>query len=311
MSDTARAAAPITTAGAGYRLIGIALAVGGVLAFSIRPLLIKLSYAHGAEPVTLLALRMGFSLPFFLAIGLWARRDPGAAPVAGRDAALIGGLGFLGYYLASFLDFLGLQYVTAGVGRLILFLYPTIVVALSAVFLGRPITGRAALSILLTYGGIGLVMAEAAGGENRDFLLGASLVFASAAAYAVYLVVGSGVVQRVGSMRFTAWATTVACLLCIAQFLLVRPLSALDLPVEVYLLTILMATLCTVLPIFMTAEALKRLGANHVAIIGALGPVSAIGFGHLGLDEVLTWTQGLGALLVLAGVLLVSLKPRA
>ncbi|WP_207476984.1 DMT family transporter [Arenibaculum pallidiluteum] len=296
-------------AGSGNRLTGLALAAGAVLAFSIRPLLIKLSYAHGAEPVTLLALRMGLSLPFFLAMGLWAQRDRKAAPVSPRDVALICGLGFLGYYLASFLDFMGLQYVTAGTGRLILFAYPTIVVLLSALFLKRPITARAVLALALTYGGIALVVAQASTGENRDFTLGAALVFGSSAAYAVYLVAGSDVVRRVGSMRFTAWATTVACAFCLAQFLAIRPLSALQLPGVVYLMAAVMATVCTVLPIFMTAEALRRVGANSVAVLGALGPVAAIGMDSVFMGEMLSTVQAAGAVLVLAGVLLVSLKP--
>ncbi|HYD98786.1 MAG TPA: DMT family transporter [Alphaproteobacteria bacterium] len=307
----ATVAAPASGRPASYRLIGLLLAVAGVLAFSLRPLLIKVAYRYGADPVTLLALRMAFSLPFFLAIALWAGRGPGRTPVTRRDLALVAGLGFLGYYLASFLDFLGLQYVTAGIGRLLLFLYPTIVVILSALFLRKPVGLREAVALVLTYGGVALVLSEAMAGTSANLPLGAALIFASAAAYAVYLVAGSDVVRRIGSLRFAAWATLVACVLCIGQFLLLRPLSALDLPWQVFALSAVMAVVSTVLPIFMTAEALKRVGANQVAVIGALGPVSAIGLGHLGLEEVLSWVQGAGAVLVLAGVLLVTLRPAA
>jgi drug/metabolite transporter (DMT)-like permease len=306
---TQASAAPGAASPGTYRLVGVLLAVAGVLAFSIRPLLIKVAYAEGADPVTLLALRMAFSLPFFLAMAGWARRDRQAAPVTRRDAALVLALGFLGYYLSSFLDFLGLQYVTAGVGRLILFLYPTIVVVLSALFLGKRAGGRDLLALALTYGGVALVMAEAARGENRDFALGAGLVFCAAVTYAIYLVAGSDVVRRVGSLRFAAWATAVASVLCILQFLALRPLGTLaDLSPKVYALALVMAVVSTVLPVLMTAEALRRIGANQVALVGALGPVSAIGLGHVGLDETLTWLQVGGAVLVLAGVLLVTLK---
>jgi drug/metabolite transporter (DMT)-like permease len=182
---------------------------------------------------------------------------------------------------------------------------------LSALFLRKPVRAREMVALALTYGGIGLVMSGAMGGENRDFALGAALVFGSALAYAVYLVAGSDVVRRVGSLRFSAWATAIASILCVAQFLVLRPLSALDLPASVFGLAAIMAVVSTVLPVFMTAEALRRLGANQVALFGALGPVSAIGLANLGLEETLSWVQVVGAALVLGGVLLVTLKPRA
>jgi drug/metabolite transporter (DMT)-like permease len=141
-------------------------------------------------------------------------------------------------------------------------------------------------------------------------MLGALLVFGSALCYAVYLVSSSQVVTRIGSMRFTAYATSVASVLCIVQFLLLRPLSALDLPPQVYALAIAMAVGCTVLPVFVTSEALRRVGANQVAIIGAAGPVTTIFLGWIGLEESMTVLQIIGAALVLAGVLLVTIKPR-
>jgi drug/metabolite transporter (DMT)-like permease len=296
---------------AGYRLVGVALAVAGVLGFSLRPVLIKLAYAYAQYPVTLIALRMIFSLPFLLAAALFAGRGGAAAqaPIAGRDWLPIIWLGFLGYYASSFLDFLGLQYVSAGVGRLLLFLYPTVVVALSALFLGQRIRGREVLALAVTYAGLALVLSRAIAGGSANLPLGAALVFAGAVTYAIYLVAGSQVVRRVGSLRFAAYATTVASVCCIAQFLALRPLSALALPHQVYVLAIVMAVFSTVLPVFMTAEALKRIGASQVAMIGALGPVSTIALGWLGLDEALTTLQLAGAALVLAGVLLVSLKP--
>jgi drug/metabolite transporter (DMT)-like permease len=151
-------------------------------------------------------------------------------------------------------------------------------------------------------------MSHAAAGGNANLPLGAALVFASAVGYAVYLVAGSQVVRRVGSMRFTAYAMTVASGFCIAQFLLLRPLSALDLPREVYGLAVAMALVSTVLPVFITSEALRRIGANQVALVGALGPVTTIFFGWIGLDERMTPIQLLGAALVLSGVVLVSVR---
>jgi drug/metabolite transporter (DMT)-like permease len=296
------------TSQASYRAIGVAMAIAGVVCFSLRPVLIKLAYGYVVDPITLLALRMIFSLPFFLAAAAWVGRDAARAPIARRDAWAILVLGFVGYYFASFVDFLGLQYISAGLGRLILFVYPTLVVILSAAFLHKRPSARELVALGVTYAGIALVMANAAKGANRDLALGAALCFASAAGYAVYLVASSQVVQRVGSMRFTAYAMSVASGFCIAQFLLLRPLSALSMPGQVYALAVAMALLATVLPVFITSEALRRIGANQVALFGALGPVTTLFFGWMGLDEVMTPVQLAGAALVLAGVALVTLR---
>ncbi|HLB13634.1 MAG TPA: DMT family transporter [Burkholderiales bacterium] len=293
---------------ASYRAVGIALAAGAVIAFSFRPIFIKLAYGYVRDPVTLIALRMLFALPFFVAAAMWQRGAAAAAPISRRDGGRIAFLGFIGYYFSSFVDFLGLQYITAGLGRLLLFAYPTLVVILSWLFLRKRAGAREIVALAVTYGGLALVLAYSVAGQHENLPLGAALVFAGAASYAVYLVLGSDVIQRVGSIRFTAYALIVASAFCIAQFLVLRPLAALALPWQVYGYAIAMAIFSTVLPTFMTAEALKRIGANHVAILGALGPVSVILTGWVGLDETMTWLQLLGAALVLGGVVLVSVK---
>jgi drug/metabolite transporter (DMT)-like permease len=294
---------------AAYRGWGIAFAVLGVLAFSLRPILIKLSYAaHPVSPTTLLFLRMTLSLPFFLAIGWWLRRQQ--PRLTRRDWASVALLGFLGYYAASFLDFIGLQYVGAGVGRLILFLFPTLVLLLSFVFLKKPPTARELMALVVSYAGIALVVSThiAPTSEGRLFLFGALLIFAGALLYAVYLVAGSQVVRRVGSMRFTAYSMVVSSFPAVVQFLVLEPASALVLPEQVWLYAIVLATFSTVLPVFLQAEALKRIGANHFALIGAIGPVSVAVTSAIGLDEPFTWVQAMGALLVILGVMLVSMK---
>jgi drug/metabolite transporter (DMT)-like permease len=296
------------TSPASYRAIGIAMAAAGVVCFSLRPILIKLAYGYVVDPITLLALRMIFSLPFFLAAAAWVGRDARRAPLTRRDVWAIVMLGFVGYYFSSFVDFLGLQYISAGLGRLILFMYPTLVVLLSMAFLHRRPAPREVLALAVTYSGVALVMANAAQGANKDLVLGAALCFASATGYAVYLVAGSRVVERVGSMRFTAYAMTVASGFCLLQFVIMRPLSALSMPVQVYGLAIAMALVSTVLPVFITSEALRRIGANQVALFGALGPVTTLFFGWVGLDEVMSPVQLAGAALVLAGVALVTLR---
>jgi drug/metabolite transporter (DMT)-like permease len=295
----------------GYLFAGLLLAIGGVVCFSIRPIFIKLAYAYVVDPVTLIALRMIFSLPFFVGAALWVRSGAEHRPLGGRDFAAVCGLGVLSYYGASFLDFLALQYISAGLGRLLLFIYPTIVVLLSAAVFGRRVTSRELAALALTYGGLALVFAHSLEAGHRDFWLGAVLAFASALCYAVYLVAGAEVIGRVGSVRFTAYAMSAASVACILQWLLLRPVSALVLPAPVYLYAIGMAVLSTAIPVFMTSEALRRVGANTVAIVGSLGPVTTIAFGYVGLEEVMTPVQLVGSALVLAGVVIISLKPNA
>ena len=291
-----------------YRGWGIAFAVGGTLAFSLRPILIKLSYADApVSPVTLIFLRMVLSAPFFLAVGWWLRKDE--PRLSARDWAKIAGLGVIGYYFASFLDFIGLEYVGAGVGRLILFLYPTLVLVLSFLFLARRPSQRELTALAVTYAGVALVLSsQASGSQGRLFLLGASLVFGSALFYAIYLVAGSQLIRRVGSMRFTAYSMAVATLPAVAQFFVLEPVSALHLPGKIWFYAITLATVSTVLPLFLQAEALRRIGPSEFALIGALGPVSVAITSALGLDEPFTWVQAMGGLLVIAGVLVVSLK---
>jgi drug/metabolite transporter (DMT)-like permease len=280
-----------------YLAAGLLLAVGGVVFFSLRPIFIKLAYAWVTDPVTLLALRMVFSVPFFIAAAVWVRSATEHRPLAAHELAAVAALGVLSYYGASFLDFLALQYIPAGLGRLLLFTYPTIVVILSAALLRKGVTAREIAALVLTYAGLALVFAHALEGEQKNFWLGAALAFASSICYALYLVAGAEVITRVGSVRFTAYAMSAASAACILQFLLLRPLSALDVPAPVYG--------------YATSEALRRVGANTVAIIGALGPVTTIAFGWLGLEEVMTPLQLAGSALVLVGVVVISLRPAA
>jgi drug/metabolite transporter (DMT)-like permease len=293
---------------AAYRGWGLIFALAGTVAFAFRPVLIKLGYeAAPVSATTLLFLRMVLSLPFFAAVAWWLRKAP---PIARRDWLGIVGLGFLGYYLASLLDFLGLQYVPAGLGRLIMFLYPTLVVILSALFLAKRPTRRELVSLGLTYLGIALVLSHRLGvtPEHRLFLLGVALVFGSAMCYAVYLVTGSQLIKRIGSMRFTAYTMMISTVPAVLQFALLEGPAALQLPPALWTYAILLATVCTVLPVFLVAEALKRIGANQFALIGALGPVTTVLADFFLLEGALTPLQLAGGSLVIAGVLLVTLK---
>jgi drug/metabolite transporter (DMT)-like permease len=291
-----------------YSAVGLLFAIAGVLCFSLRPILIKLAYAWSQDPVTLLALRMAFAAPFFVGVALWSGRSGANKPIARRDFVLVLVLGLLSYYAASFLDFLALQYISAGLGRLVLFLYPTIVVVLSALFLARPMTARELVALVLTYAGLALVLLHTIA-ASRNVWFGVALAMGSSVCYAVYLVAGAQVIARVGSLRFSAYAMVAATVACLLQFVVLRPFDALVVPAQVFGYAAVMAIVSTVVPVFLTAEALRRVGANTVAIVGALGPVSTIFLGWLGLEEFMTPIQLVGVGLVLAGVLAVSLKP--
>ena len=294
------------------------LALGGVVAFAFRPILIKLCYAaHPVSPATLLFLRMTLSLPFFLAVAWWlSRRASGKqeqrVPLTPRDWALVAALGFVGYYLASLLDFLGLQYVSAGVARLIGFLYPTMVFALSLAFLHKRPTPRELAALVMSYAGIALVVSNQIGTTPQDrlFLFGVFLCLANALSYAVYLVAGSQITQRIGSMRFTCYTMIAATLPAIVQFVVLEPMSALELPARIWWYMLVLVTFATIAPVFMVAEALKRIGANRFALIGGVGPVVTVVAGAFGLEEQISPAQVAGSVLVIAGVILVSLTPK-
>ena len=306
-------------AGVSYRAWGLLFAFGGAVGFAFRPLLVKLSYAaHPVSPETLLFLRMALTLPFFLAVAIWLarRRSTVQTPrpsLTGRDWATVAGLGFVGYYLASFLDMLGLQYVGAGIGRLIGFLYPTIVVVLSLLFLHKRPTRRELAALVTCYAGIALVVSDqiSANPQDRLFLFGVLLCLLNAICYAVYLVAGSQLTRRIGSMRFTAYTMIAATIPAVVQFVLLETRQSLELPAQVWWYMLMLVTFATILPVFMVAEALKRIGANHFALIGAIGPVVAVIAGAIGLEEPVTLIQVAGSVLVISGVLLVSLKPKA
>ena len=297
-------------AGARSAYIGIACAIVGAIGFSGKTVIIKLVYQYDVDVMTLLALRMLLSLPFFVAMAWWAGA---ATAMSQRDWLAIVALGFLGYYLGSYLDFAGLQYISAGLGRLILYLYPTLVLLLSALFLAQPIRARHVASLVLSYGGIALVFQhEIATVANVPALaLGAALVFAGAVCYAVYLITSSHVVMKLGSMRFAAYASISASFFVIAHFLATHAPAQLIVAREVYWLTLVMAVFSTVLPLWLTAEGLKRIGANQSALVGCIGPISTIALAHFFLGEVVTAVQLAGAALVLGGVMIISVKPQA
>jgi len=303
---------------ASRRWIGPLCAVFGVLGFSFKAILIKLAYReYPVDAITLLTLRMLYSAPLFLAMAAWAQRTSRATPlishIARSDWWRLVWLGCIGYWLASLLDFMGLQYITASLERLVLFLYPTIVVLLSALMLRKPITRRAVAALVLSYAGIALVFWHDIrfAGDATATLTGGALVFASAILYALYLVQAGGVIARLGSARFIAWAMLASTVFVVTQFLLTRPLAALAVPRSVHAISLAMAVFSTVLPTWLIAESIRRMGANSASLVGSFGPVFTIGLGAMILGEPVHAIQLAGAALVLGGVLLVTLKPRS
>ncbi|MDP3823547.1 MAG: DMT family transporter [Burkholderiales bacterium] len=283
---------------------GLLLATFGAIAFSGKAIIVKLAYRHGVDAVTLIMYRMLFALPMFLLLAWWAGR--GKPALTSRDWLAVLGLGFAGYYLASFLDFAGLAYISASLERLILYLNPTLVLAMGLLLFKRRVTQRQMIALAVSYCGVLLVFGHEVTLVGSHVALGAALVFGSAVSYAVYLVYSGEEVKRLGALRLTGLATTVACVLCIVQFLLLRPMSALQVAPEVIWLSVLNATVCTFAPVLMVMMAIERVGATVVAQTGMIGPMSTILMGVLILGEPFTAWVAAGTLLVLAGIWLLA-----
>ncbi len=283
---------------------GLILAGLGAVAFSGKAIIVKLAYRYGVDAVTLIMFRMLFALPLFLLLAWWAGR--GKPALTWRDARSVLGLGFCGYYLASFLDFAGLHYISASLERLILYLNPTLVLGLGAFLFHKKVTRPQILALAVSYCGVLCVFGREMSLQGADVPLGATLVFGSAVAYAVYLSYSGEEVKRLGALRLTGLASSVACLICIAQFLLLRPISSAAVAAPVLWLSVLNATLCTFAPVLMVMMAIERIGASLTAQAGTVGPLSTILLAVIFLGERFTAWVALGTVLVLAGIWLLT-----
>ncbi len=276
------------------------LAIFGAIAFSGKAIIVKLAYRYGVDAVTLIMYRMLFALPIFAAMAWWSSRSQPA--LTRRDWLGLLWLGITGYYLASFLDFAGLQYISASLERLILYLNPTLVLLLGWLMYGRRITKAQIVGMAISYCGVVLVFGHEINLQGSDAAWGALLVLLSAISYALYLVYSGEMVRRLGSLRLVGLATSVACLCCIAQFVLLRPLGAAAVAPEVVWLSVLNATLCTAVPVLMVMMAIERIGAGLAAQTGMVGPMSTILMGVLILGEPFTAWVAAGTVLVIAGI---------
>lgn len=292
-------------------ITGGLLVLLAAVGFSAKAVLVKLAYAYSPrlDAITLMSMRMLMSLPVFLLAAIWSHRGGEQAPLTSRDLAAVVCLGFLGFYLAGFLDFAGLGYISAGLERLILFLYPTLVVLFSALFLGRSITRRERYALLLSYLGIALVFATDTVTHSPQLWLGSVLVFGAALSFAVYILGSGHFLRRIGSRRLTGYVMSCASVVTLIHFSLGHHgTDLLKLPLPVYGITAVMAIFSTVIPAFLLNAGMQRIGANATAIISSIGPVMTLFLAHVLLGENMSAMQLAGTTLIIAGVVIVSMR---
>ncbi len=286
---------------------GAGLALIAALGFSLKAIFIKLAYPYGVDAITLLALRMGFALPVFLWVGLAGQKAGGS--LTRDDGLKLVLLGCLGYYGASILDFWGLEYISAGLERLILFTYPTLTILIGVLFQGKPFTRREGIAVALCYIGIGFAFVHDLNfGDTRSVLIGGALVFGSSISYALYLSGSGPMIARLGAMRFSALAMLMSSAVTLLHFMAVQPFSAFIQPLPVYGWGLAMALFSTIVPVFAQSAAIRRIGAGRASLYGMVGPILTIGFGWWLLGEHISAAQTAGAVFVVIGILIVSRK---
>ncbi|SFE75242.1 DMT family transporter [Thermoflexibacter ruber] len=292
------------------RLMGVGMVMLGAIGFSSKAVIVKLMYRYGVDTISTLMLRMVFSIPFFFLVILYKYKKAPFHALSKKDKLLIPIMGIVGYYGSSLLDFLGLQYISAGLERLILFIYPTIVILLMAVLFKQKITKNQIIALVMTYLGISLALLTDFSLNSANFFLGVSLIFSSALTYSVYLIGSGRIIPRVGSLLYTSYVMLVATACIFMHYLFVKGSGLWDFPKEVYQLNIWMAMIATVAPAFLTAEGIRLIGSDNMAIVGTIGPVSTIVLANIFLDEPIAFWQVIGTLFVLAGILLIGIKKK-
>ncbi len=302
-----------------YKTVALLLGAFGVIFYSTKAVFVKMAYQYGIDPITLMSYRLLFSMPFYVVIFLVSNyrkkeKKTGKSPIKPKEIALIIFLGFIGYYISSLLDFVGLQYIDASLERLILFVYPTIVVILSKIFLKKPVTKQQLLAIALTYLGVFVIFSQSLFGDatfqSPNLGFGVGLIFLCAFTYATYLVGSHRLLPRFGTINFTTIVMTISFVSVAIHYHFSFGFNYETYHPNVYYLSFAMAIVSTLLPSYMIAEAIKRIGANTVGILGSLGPVSTISLSMLFLGERLTLVQYIGAFIILGGIFIVSQKKK-
>jgi len=295
-----------------YFIGGIIICLLGAVCFSTKAVVVKLAYRDtdiGAVP--LLALRMLFSLPFFVLSAFLASQKSSNIKFTRKQWIQVAVVGMLGYYISSLLDFLGLQYISAGMERLILFIYPTLVVLFSAVLLKQKIARYQWIALIITYAGLFAAFRSEVNWtqeHNANFYLGSLLIFLCAITYALYIVGSGRLIPIVGAAKFNSYAMSFAAIGVLVHFFIVSPQSLFNLSKEVYIYSLIMAILGTVIPSYLVSEGIKRIGSDNAAIVGSVGPVSTILQASFFLQEPIGALQLVGTALILLGVLLIGRK---
>lgn len=287
---------------------GIGIGVIGVVLFSSKAVMVKLAYNYNVDAISILLLRMLFSFPFYVVIAYLFRNQNNAISVENKDYLWIIVFGFVGYYLASYFDFVGLTYIKASLERIILFLYPTIVILLNRLFLKQPISKIQAGAIGLTYLGIVLAFSDEVIVSGNDAYLGGFFILLSAITYASFLVGSGWLIPKFGVVKFTAYAMIVSCICVFIHYNIISETDLFSFSWEVYLLGVLIAVFATVIPSFLVSASIKMISSSNFAIVAGIGPISTIILAAIFLNETLTMLQLFGALIVIIGILLVSIK---
>ncbi|MFD1002517.1 DMT family transporter [Ohtaekwangia kribbensis] len=296
----------------GYFIGGVLIALAGAICFSTKAIFVKLAYRDtGIDAITLLALRMLFSLPFFVVSAAFASRKEGNVKFTSKQWVIVAVVGLLGYYISSLLDFLGLQYISAGMERLILFIYPTLVLLMSAIFFKQKINKYQWLALIITYVGLALAFyseVDWTAEQNNDFYLGAVLIFSCAITYALYIVGSGQIIPQVGAAKFNSYAMTFASVGVLLHYAIASDTSLFNLSPRVYFYSVMMALVSTVIPSYLVTEGIKRIGSDNAAIVGSIGPMSTILQAYILLHEPVFVLQIVGTILILAGILLIGKK---
>ena len=303
---------PTSAKNTNYFLVFIVAFIGAVL-FSTKAIMVKKAFADTHVPaLSLLVFRMLFSLPFYLIAAFITSRKQENVRFTKKDWLLIFLLGIAGYYLSSLFDFMGLQYVSAGIERLILFLYPTFVVLFNSMLFGQLVTRNQKIALLLTYAGIGIAyFGEISVTETSpNFIWGSSLIFICAITYATYLVGSGRLIPKLGASKFTAYVMIAATVGVLLHFFIVSDYSNLHFTKELTYYGLMLAIIATVIPTFLIAYGMKTIGANNTAIVTSIGPVSTILQAHWILGEHIFTAQIIGTILVIIGVLLIGWKQK-
>ncbi|WP_248723379.1 DMT family transporter [Seonamhaeicola sp. ML3] len=289
-------------------IVGIAIGILGIVLFSSKAVMVKLAYRHDVDPISVLLLRMAFSFPFYLVVAFLSRNKGNSDKITGRDYIWVVIFGVIGYYLSSFFDFVGLTYIKASLERIILFIYPTIVLLINKVFLKQTINKVQVGAILLTYIGIIIAFGDEVSISGSDIYLGGFFIVLSAVTYAAYLSGSGWLIPKFGVVKFTSYAMLVSCLCVFLHYLITNQADIFNLPTEVYVLGFLIAIFATVIPSYLVSASIKMINSSNFAVIAGFGPISTIILAAIFLSEKLTLLQLLGALIVISGILVVSMK---